>query len=132
MIATDIVLATCRRQPGLTPPDALLSAELERRGVTVTAAPWDAIVPPIASSRIVCLRSTWDYHWRWPEFRQWVSRFADHAGTLWNPPETVLWNADKRYLRDFVSTGVTLPPTHWFEPGDRPDCDALLREWGVD
>src|SRR5262249_4028787 len=36
------------------------------------------------------------------------------------------------YLRDFVSTGVTLPPTHWFEPGDRPDCDALLREWGVD
>lgn len=126
-----IVFATCQAQPDLTPADALLSAELQRRGARVTAAPWDAITPPTAAPTIVCLRSTWDYHRRWPEFQRWVSSFADRPGTLWNPAETVLWNADKLYLRELAAAGVRLPLTHWFDPGERPDCAALLRGWGL-
>ena len=40
-----IVFATCQAQLDLTHPDALLSAELQRRGVSVTVAPWDVIAP---------------------------------------------------------------------------------------
>jgi glutathione synthase/RimK-type ligase-like ATP-grasp enzyme len=125
-----IVLATCQTKPDLTPADALLSAELQRRGASVTVAPWDGIAPATAASSIVCLRSTWDYHRRWPEFQRWISSFANRPGTLWNPAETVLWNADKLYLRELAAAGVKLPLTHWFDPGERPDCAALLREWG--
>ncbi len=41
----------------------------------------------------------------------------------------MLWNADKIYLRDLGEAGIALPQTHWFESGERPDCDALLRDW---
>jgi glutathione synthase/RimK-type ligase-like ATP-grasp enzyme len=91
--------------------------------------PWDAIDP--AGDQVVCLRSTWDYHLRWPEFRAWIAAFAERSGRLWNPPATVLWNADKLYLRELGEAGIALPRTRWFEPGQRPDCDAILREWGL-
>jgi glutathione synthase/RimK-type ligase-like ATP-grasp enzyme len=44
---------------------------------------------------------------------------------------TVLWNADKLYLRDLASAGVALPRTRWLEPGERPAVAALLEEWGA-
>ena len=116
-----IVLATCRSKPALTASDALLAAELERAGATVVAAPWDTVTPAGDDPGTVCLRSTWDYHRRWTEFRTWVAGFAGRNGRLWNPAETVLWNADKLYLRDLGEAGIALPRTRWFEPGERPD-----------
>ena len=64
----DFQLATCRHLPGLTPGDDLLRLALEARGVPVAAAPWDAIDAGHGTGPFVCLRSTWDYHRRWPEF----------------------------------------------------------------
>lgn len=124
-----VVLATCRPKPALTPGDALLADALGRLGATVVAAPWDA-VDPAREPGVVCLRSTWDYHLRWDEFRAWVGAFEDR-GRLWNPAATVLWNADKGYLRDLAAAGVALPRTRWVEPGRRPDVAALLEEWGA-
>jgi glutathione synthase/RimK-type ligase-like ATP-grasp enzyme len=125
-----IVLATCRSKPALTSSDALLATELERTGATVIAAPWDTIITPTGDYPVtVCLRSTWDYHRRWTEFRPWVAGFTDRNGGLWNPAETVLWNADKLYLRDLGAAGIALPLTRWFEPGERPDVEAILRDW---
>ena len=126
-----IVLATYRSKPALTPNDALLAAELERAGATVVAAPWDLVDPSGHAPEIVCLRSTWDYHRRWSEFRTWVAGFGGPSGRLWNPAETVLWNADKLYLRELGEAGIALPPTRWFEPGERPDHAAVLREWAL-
>jgi glutathione synthase/RimK-type ligase-like ATP-grasp enzyme len=123
------VLATCRPKPALTAGDALLADALGRLGATVVAVPWDGIDPG-REDGVVCLRSTWDYHIRWDEFREWVRGFA-RPGRLWNPAATVLWNADKLYLRDLASAGVALPRTRWFEPGERPAVAALLEEWGA-
>lgn len=126
-----IVLATCRSKPSLTPSDALLAAELERAGAFVLAIPWDELRPPGKVRGVVCLRSTWDYHRRWSEFQAWISGFDGRSGGLWNPAETVLWNADKVYLRDLADAGVALPRTRWFEPGERLDVPAALRAWGL-
>ena len=125
-----VALATCRSKPVLTPGDELLEAALRHAGASVDTTPWDAITPAAGGPDLVCLRSTWDYHLRWPEFREWVNGFAG-ATRLWNPAATVLWNADKRYLRDLADAGISLPRTRWFEPGERPDTDRTLREWGV-
>ncbi|HWB40333.1 MAG TPA: hypothetical protein VG500_03690 [Gemmatimonadales bacterium] len=126
-----IVLATCRSKPALTPGDSLLAAALERHGASVRAAPWDTVRPGSEGAGLVCLRSTWDYHLRWSEFRTWVTGFVGRNGRLWNPAGTVLWNADKIYLRDLEKAGIALPRTRWFEPGERPDWGALLRAWGL-
>ncbi|MGH7578896.1 MAG: ATP-grasp domain-containing protein [Gemmatimonadales bacterium] len=124
-----IVLATCRLKPSLTPGDTHLASALARAGATVTATPWDAVSSTAEEIRVVCLRSTWDYHLRWNEFRTWIAGFGGRNGRLWNPAETVLWNADKIYLRELEEAGIALPRTRWFEPGERPDCDGMLREW---
>ena len=126
---TRIVLATCRAKPALTSSDALLATELERAGATVVATPWDAVTSAHDNPGTVCLRSTWDYHRRWTEFQAWVGGFAKGNGRLWNPAETVLWNADKLYLRDLGEAGIGLPRTRWFEPGERPDAEVILRQW---
>jgi hypothetical protein len=122
-------LATCRKQPAPTPDDDLLRRALEARGAVVRAGPWDAIDPDAATS--VCLRSTWDYHHRWAEFRPWVQRFGAGPERLWNPAPTVLWNADKIYLRELAEAGVAIPATRWCEPGERPDIAAFRRELGL-
>jgi glutathione synthase/RimK-type ligase-like ATP-grasp enzyme len=119
-----IVLATCRTKPALTPSDSLLAAALERADAAVVAVPWEAI----DAAGAVCLRSTWDYHQRWDEFRRWLGGFDGRQGRLWNPLETVAWNADKQYLRDLEAAGIPLPRTRWYEPGERPDGARVLRE----
>ena len=124
-----VVLATCRPKPGLTPGDGLLATALRELGATVVAGPWDTIQPG-REEGVVCLRSTWDYHLRWSEFRSWVRGF-ETRGRLWNPPPTVLWNADKLYLRDLAAAGIAVPRTQWFQPGERPAIARLLEEWGV-
>ena len=98
-------------------------------GARVRAVPWDEIDPRAAG--LVCLRSTWDYHRRWPEFRRWIAGFGSGPARLWNPAETLAWNADKAYLRELAAAGVTVPATRWYEPGERPDCEAFLRAAGV-
>jgi len=125
-----IALATCRLFPPLTASDAVLRRALEARGADVAAAPWEEIEAD-GPATLVCPRSTWNYHLHWPEFRRWLESFADHAGKLWNPLETLRWNADKVYLRELESAGVALPLTRWFEPGERPDAGAFLRTGNI-
>jgi glutathione synthase/RimK-type ligase-like ATP-grasp enzyme len=125
-----IVLATCQSKPAATSSDGLLAAALERGGAEVVARPWDEI-DPAGDPGIVCLRSTWDYHHRLEEFRSWVRGLETRRVPLWNPAETVLWNADKIYLRELAEAGIALPRTAWFEPGRRPEVDGVMREWGL-
>lgn len=126
----EIVLATCRVKPQLTPGDELLAGELRRRGARVVVTPWEDIDSATLPAA-VCLRSTWDYHRRWPDFGRWIGSFADWP-VLWNPSATVLWNADKVYLRELAEAGIALPPTRWANPGERPDYPAILREWNAE
>jgi glutathione synthase/RimK-type ligase-like ATP-grasp enzyme len=126
----DILLATHRGSPGLTPSDRLLAEALEARGARVTAGPWDSIDPAGPPGSLVCIRSTWDYHLRVEEFRAWVSAFRVDPGRLWNSPETVLWNLDKGYLRGLERLGIALPITHWLPAGEYPDAGGLLQSTG--
>jgi glutathione synthase/RimK-type ligase-like ATP-grasp enzyme len=126
----DFVIATHRALPELSPSDRLLAAALAARGARVTARPWDAIDPRQTSGSVVCIRSTWDYHLRIGEFREWIGAFRAEPGRLWNPPETVLWNLDKHYLRGLERAGVALPVTRWLPIGEVLDLPALLRQAG--
>ncbi len=125
-----IIFATCRHKPALTPSDELVAAQLRARGVSVTAAPWDSVVPAQLDEVTVCLRSTWDYHTRSEEFRRWIMALRAHGVRVVNPAETVLWNMDKECLGWLEARGITIPETRWIPPGSIVDVHALLREAG--
>lgn len=103
---------------------------LRQRGAAVRAAPWDTITNATDPATLICLRSTWDYHLRPAQFREWVHGLSAVPSRLWNPAATVIWNLDKIYLRDLAARGIPIPRTVWFEPGEEPDVAGCLAERG--
>lgn len=124
-----IALATCEELPDLDPDDAPLLAALRERGLDPRPVVWTDPGVDWAAFEVCLIRSVWDYFLRLEEFLAWVDR-AGAATTLLNPPATVRWNADKRYLRELAAAGVATIPTAWVARGERPDLGALLAEHG--
>lgn len=75
------------------------------------------------------ISSTWDYHERPQEFREWLHR-AGEATRLENPADLVEWNLDKRYLRELERAGVRMVPTVWAGPGSAPEAAAEAADAG--
>ncbi|MCC7206979.1 MAG: hypothetical protein IT323_06710 [Anaerolineae bacterium] len=121
-----IALATGHEFPQLTPDDGLLVDALAELGIAAVPAVWDDPAFDWASIEAVILRSTWDYHLRLPEFLAWIARLETLGVPLWNPPDTVRWNADKAYLRDLEKQGVRVPATAWIPAGTAPNLAELL------
>jgi hypothetical protein len=88
-------------------PDDLPVAELLGADIRV----WDDPAVDWHSYDRVVLRSTWDDTDRFDEFVAWCRSVGDR---LRNPPDTIAWNADKRYLSDLE---VDTVPTHFVAPG---------------
>jgi glutathione synthase/RimK-type ligase-like ATP-grasp enzyme len=123
-------IATCRPLPEPDPDEDLLIAALAAAGVEATMCDWrDAGRWRAAAPTLV--RSTWDYIHHLEEFRGWVVQAAA-AGPLWNPPDAMLGNLDKRYLLDLAARGVPVVPTIVLERGRPADIAALAaaRCWG--
>lgn len=70
------------------------------------------------------IRNTWDYVLDRDGFLGWAAEVAA-ATRLANPLEVLVWNTDKRYLRDLEVAGIPIVPTHWVEPGEQ----APLVDW---
>src|SRR5262249_21273698 len=93
-----VAFATYEQEPEITTDDALVAAVLERAGVAVMPAVWDDPAVDWSAFDIVVIRSTWDYYLKADQFERWLQTFTPSGTQLWNPPEPVLWNMNKRYL----------------------------------
>jgi hypothetical protein len=135
MRAPRVALVTCAELPALWPgksldPDSeVLLPAMRDLGVDASPVVWtDPDVDWSGFDRAV-IRSTWDYHERPEEFARWV-RSAGEATDLRNSARTVLWNLDKRYLRELEVRGVPVVPTIWLEPGEAGGLPPALEERG--
>jgi glutathione synthase/RimK-type ligase-like ATP-grasp enzyme len=124
-----IAIATCAGFEELTGGDKLLAEALVRHGVEATMVVWDDPEIDLTSFDACLIRSTWDYHEKHEQFLDWTHEAAA-ATRLWNPPELVAWNSDKRYLRELEQAGVPTVPTAWLGLGDETDLGALLEARG--
>jgi glutathione synthase/RimK-type ligase-like ATP-grasp enzyme len=86
-------------------------------GARVETPSWDDVEVDWAAYDLALLRSTWDYTERLPEFLAWTERAAQIA-RLFNPPDIVRWNTDKRYLHDLDRAAVPIIPSHFAAPGE--------------
>ncbi|MFY2763662.1 hypothetical protein ACOQFR_06380, partial [Arenimonas sp. MALMAid1274] len=109
--------------------DPLLAA-CRDAGIDATVVAWDDITVSWARFDAVLLRSTWDYVDRLPEFLAWCERTAG-VTRLWNGPDVVRWNTDKRYLGELAARGVPVIESHYLAPGDDPASLPDLEEFVV-
>jgi glutathione synthase/RimK-type ligase-like ATP-grasp enzyme len=112
----------------LTPDDRSAIPVLAARAVEVVSVVWTEPLP--ANLDALVLRSTWDYHLRLPEFLAWVHATRAAGIPLFNPPATIRWNVDKKYLLEVAACGIPIVPTRHAARGSGVELPALLREAG--
>lgn len=109
---------------GLTPDDRSVVSVLAARRIEVVPVVWTEPVPPNLDALV--LRSTWDYHLRLPEFLAWVDAAEASPIPLLNPPSTIRWNVDKKYLLEVEARGVPVVPTRHAARGSGVQLPSLL------
>jgi hypothetical protein len=120
-----IANVTALTLPQPDPDEPGFIAALSGCGVEAEVVAWDD--PAVDWSRypLVVLRSTWNYIHKLEAFRAWLTRVSSITKLL-NPAADVLWNLDKRYLRELASDGLAVVPTRWVEREDARSSAELL------
>jgi glutathione synthase/RimK-type ligase-like ATP-grasp enzyme len=129
MNADRITLATCDHLPEPTASDQALARALQARGAQVVGLPWSSISED-APADLIVLRSTWDYHKRIDEFRDWLDRMERAGKRIVNPPETVRWNLDKAYLLELEAAGIAIPRTTMLDGATPETIHGVMEEAG--
>ncbi|MCB9367236.1 MAG: hypothetical protein H6506_03890 [Calditrichaeota bacterium] len=111
-----IGLATDREFPELSGGEVLLLGELAKRA-PCKAVVWDDPEETWRECEQIVIRSTWDYSWQLEKFLTWVADVERAGVTLYNAPEVIRWNCDKRYLLELQERGVEIPETTWIPRG---------------
>ena len=107
-----------RRLARSTPTSRCSSPSSPKRRIVT----WDDHTVDWAAFGAVVLRSTWDYHAHLDRFLDWARSVAA-VTALWNPPQLIEWNIDKRYLLELAASGVPIVPTQFVAAGDElPPC----------
>jgi glutathione synthase/RimK-type ligase-like ATP-grasp enzyme len=119
----------------LTADDQLAVAALARRGVEVVPQIWDqSSAEALRTLDAIVFRSCWDYHLKHEKFAAWIAGLRALGMPVFNAPDVLLWNLDKRHLVELQRRGVELPRTALVEaaapPAElfRPDHRAPLAE----
>lgn len=111
----DIAIVTCRVLPEPDPDEAPLLEACAAAGLDVELAAWDDPAVDWGRYRVAILRSCWNYYQDPPSFRSWIDRVSA-ATSLWNYPDVVRGNLDKRYLARLADLGVPIVPTRFLNP----------------
>lgn len=106
-----------------------LAEALGRRGVAHELVDWDDPAVDWGAFDLAVVRSVWDYTRRRDELLAWADRVAATT-PLHNPPATLRWSSDKRYLDELARAGVPVVPTAFAEPGEPmawPDGEVVVK-----
>ncbi len=119
-----VAFVTCQVSPEMNEHDLLVVEELRQRGIAVTPAVWDAPDINWAEFDCVVIRSAWDYYSQPERYANWLHRLQSLHVRLWNPPQVVLENINKRYLIELAEKGIEVVPTTYLSAAD----GVLLRD----
>jgi len=124
-----IALATCGNLPEWEQDDRSLHRALETAQITFDLIPWDAAGVRWSDYAACLIRTTWDYMERRDEFTAWIQEVSEKTQVL-NPPEVLVWNTHKSYLRALEKEGVPIAPTEWLPQGQTARISNLMRDRG--
>jgi hypothetical protein len=130
--APRVALVTSEAFPELFADDQLLIPALAEAGVRAEPAVWSRSGVDWSAFDALVIRSPWDYFERLEEFRRWLDARIASGITMCNAGETIVWNFDKRYLREMAEAGIATVPTIFVAQGASDDIAGLARARGWD
>jgi len=124
-----IALATCKQYPDLVDEERQLIGLLKARGVEAHAAVWNSPSVDWSKFKTVVLRSTWDYYTHYGDFIQWLVKLEMYGVHVFNSVQTIRWNLNKKYLKEFESSGIAILPTRWLREGSDLEREVQAAGW---
>ncbi|MDX1435460.1 MAG: hypothetical protein R3335_01530 [Anaerolineales bacterium] len=125
-----VALITELLGPDLSHGDSLLVPHLRQLNIHASPVPWDDPSVDWRAYDALVLRACWHYPEQHERFRSWLNELERNDVALWNEPQVVRWNMDKRYLKDLQTRDVPVAPTVWLQKGASPDLNQVLQESG--
>ena len=125
-----VALATYDRAPSLAPDDQLLIPALRAAGIDAEPAVWTFDDVIWETFDAVVVRSCWDYHLRYEQFREWLERLDGSRLPVFNSIALIEWNSHKRYLIDLSRRGVPIVPTQLIAADDSDAVISAVRDAG--
>ena len=89
--------------------DERIEHALRSLGAQCDIKPWDSRDCEWDKFDIVLCRSPWDYTTKPEQFSKWVLQMKAIGVNIFNKPDQIVWNMDKRYLCDLKQEGVHTP-----------------------
>ena len=111
-----IVLVTCDQTHGTHADDLVLKQALEQEGYQIDIVSWRDGAYAWQRVALLIIRSTWDYVLDRSAFFAWLARREEEGIPIVNASDLLLWNSDKRYLRDLAASSIPILPTVWCMP----------------
>ncbi len=125
-----VAFVTYKEHPEITDDDSLAANALEQLGIEAVGIAWDEAGVDWTRFDAVVLRSCWDYFHHPRRFFSWIDSLKDQGVNLLNDHATVRWNAEKTYLADLRTAGVTIVPTVYAEQYSNASIREILNEQG--
>ncbi len=82
---------------------------------------------------IVIIKSTWDYFVGKIElFYKWLDYLKNHKIPCLNSPDLIRWNADKHYLLEIESAGLSIVPSYIVEQNEMFNSNIPFQKFDAD
>lgn len=124
--------ATSIDWPDLAPDDRLLYEPLAALGIEARPVRWDdengTDAAGAANLDAIVIRSTWGYIHHLAEFAAWIDHLDAKGPAVWNPPDVLRWNMNKRYLIDLEQAGIPVVETEWVRRDSRTTLADISRD----
>lgn len=120
---------TCEEFSDLYYDDKHLVAPFAKAGIEIVPVIWDQ---PIDYEKfdLLIFRSAWDYHYKTPQFKEWLQTLKSVNVPICNPPSLIEQNYDKHYLKELQEKGFSVIPTLFFEGVKQINLAEILKEQG--
>jgi glutathione synthase/RimK-type ligase-like ATP-grasp enzyme len=110
-----VALAASAAYPDLLEEGPLLIAALDRAGLAAETVVWNDPDVGWNDFDLVLANGVWDNIRHLERFVRWTHDLEQAGVAVVNPPGTLRWNLDKRYLRALEEADLAVVPTTWVE-----------------
>ena len=105
---------------------------LQNRGLDISAEIWDDPLVEWEKYDVALLKTPWDYHQKFGQFKLWLDKIESLNIKLFNNYRIVRWNMDKHYLLEIASSGFDIIPSIFLEQGWNEELIPLFEKLGSD